>query len=228
LREWARRKYDHLVGSLISEYQNGHSLSEIAIQFGWSISRVRTVLLKAGLTLRTYQQAGILAAPKLSEKRMGRKHRPWSAESRAKLSKSKTGKGRGFRINPKGYIEFTMGKHKGHLEHRIVIERILGRKLLPQEVVHHKDGNRQNNDSANLKLLTSSKHTQLHQDLRMLRNGPTLPYQPTQYPGISKRPRGTFFARIKRHKKKIYIGSFATIEEAKAARDRMLSEPYVS
>lgn len=36
------------------------------------------------------------------------------------------------------------------LEHRLVMERILGRYLEPNEVVHHIDGNRQNNAPDNL------------------------------------------------------------------------------
>lgn len=37
-------------------------------------------------------------------------------------------------------------------EHRLVMEKVLGRKLILGESVHHKDGNRQNNNPANLEL----------------------------------------------------------------------------
>lgn len=43
-------------------------------------------------------------------------------------------------------------------EHRYIMEQFLGRKLLKNEHVHHKDGNGLNNDINNLELLTNSEH----------------------------------------------------------------------
>lgn len=48
-------------------------------------------------------------------------------------------------------------KGRYHLEHRLVMEQHLGRKLLPKENVHHKDGDRLNNDISNLELWSTSQ-----------------------------------------------------------------------
>lgn len=49
------------------------------------------------------------------------------------------------------------------LEHRLVMERHLGRYLLPEEVVHHLDENPQNNAIENLELLPNqAEHARRH------------------------------------------------------------------
>lgn len=46
--------------------------------------------------------------------------------------------------------------------HRHIAESILGRKLLPTEVVHHIDRDKQNNDPHNLLVLSQAEHARLH------------------------------------------------------------------
>ena len=41
-------------------------------------------------------------------------------------------------------------------------EKILGRKLGPDEIVHHKDHNPENDDPGNLEVLTKEEHRILH------------------------------------------------------------------
>jgi hypothetical protein len=48
------------------------------------------------------------------------------------------------------------------LEHRYVMERFLGRLLTKDEVVHHIDNNRHNNEISNLRLMTRSEHGKFH------------------------------------------------------------------
>lgn len=53
-------------------------------------------------------------------------------------------------------------KYYGRHEHRVVMEKYLGRKLKPTEIVHHKDGNKQNNDISNLEVMSQSEHIRKH------------------------------------------------------------------
>ena len=48
------------------------------------------------------------------------------------------------------------------LEHILVAEKKLGRRLKPKEVVHHIDENRANNHSDNLDVMPLSEHSRIH------------------------------------------------------------------
>lgn len=66
------------------------------------------------------------------------------------------------RVAHNGYVRMIVPGIEGKpsrdvFEHRYVMEKKLGRKLLPEETVHHKDGNREHNEETNLELF-SSRH----------------------------------------------------------------------
>jgi len=71
-----------------------------------------------------------------------------------------------------GYIRIRMPEHPANVcgyvvEHRLVMERHIGRLLEPTEEVHHRDGNRSNNDISNLVLLKSTgDHRRAHATYR--------------------------------------------------------------
>lgn len=61
--------------------------------------------------------------------------------------------GNGRHVNKHGYVVLTNPKGgRQVLEHRLVMEQILGRELLPNEMVHHKNGVRDDNRPENLEL----------------------------------------------------------------------------
>lgn len=81
---------------------------------------------------------------------------------------------KGGRCIVNGYVwiyqpDHPHAKHQGYvLEHRLVMEKKLGRLLDPEEVVHHEDDNTQNNDPGNLFLYpTNADHMREHSRFRI-------------------------------------------------------------
>jgi HNH endonuclease len=56
----------------------------------------------------------------------------------------------------------TYRKRGGRHEHRVVMEQKLGRRLTSEELIHHDDHTRGNNDPGNLLLTNRVEHARLH------------------------------------------------------------------
>lgn len=151
---------------LVEEYAGGESIPTVADRHGVSRSTVRDAAVRAGV-LRTRADGVRLAA---EQGRLGSglrgKRRVFSEEHCNAIQEAALRRGertaRGESLKPSGYIEITRGEHKGRSQHRVVAEKMIGRKLSPDEVVHHKDNNRANNIPSNLEVMTRSEHTSLH------------------------------------------------------------------
>ncbi len=102
---------------------------------------------------------------KMIELRTGKHH---SENTKRKISETRLKNTGGITIDKGGYRlifkrEHPFAGNSGYVrEHRLIMESILGRYLLPNEYVHHKDGNRGNNEPGNLELYEGQKEHRQH------------------------------------------------------------------
>jgi hypothetical protein len=139
-KEWLRRKY-------IDEQR---SAKEIAEMVGSSVGNIKSALAILGVKTRNAKEA---LAVKYPDGRFGDKAANW----------------KGGKVLNNGYIFVYAPDHPAatpdnpHVqEHRLVMEKVLGRYLREDEVVHHRDGDRQNNDPDNLEVKSRAQHVSDH------------------------------------------------------------------
>ena len=83
-------------------------------------------------------------------------HRPKKGKSSPIWGQSNPNWTNGKTKDANGYIKITAGPNAGRLEHILIMEQYLGRKLLKGENIHHKNGIKDDNHLENLELWTHS------------------------------------------------------------------------
>lgn len=148
------------------------SIPDISKITGVPKSSVRNHLIRQGVKMRNKQEGIEIARPKLGKGLRGKK-RIFSDDHKKRISESRKkhfeGKAKGQYIH-QGYVVLTQGENCGRLEHVVIMEKAIGRRLDKKEVVHHINGNRQDNRLENLQLLTRAEHSRIHTSER-IKNG---------------------------------------------------------
>lgn len=120
-----------------SMFHAGHTAKEIAAAIGCSVTPVRKTLTKLDLRRPAKPRPGVGS---------GAGNPMWRG---------------GRRMRRDGYVELWTPEGV-QLEHRVVMEKHLGRALEASEIVHHRDGNKSNNAIENLELMTQREHARHH------------------------------------------------------------------
>lgn len=71
-------------------------------------------------------------------------------------------KNKGGTVDERGYKKIHVGRGKYRRQHRVVMEKHLGRELKEDEVIHHINGNKTDNRVENLQLMSKEEHDKLH------------------------------------------------------------------
>lgn len=68
----------------------------------------------------------------------------------------------GTKRNYGGYIRIKLGEKQWVHEHNVVAEKMIGRPLKRDEIVHHRNGIKHDNREVNLEVMTRSEHMRIH------------------------------------------------------------------
>lgn len=81
-----------------------------------------------------------------------------------------------------GYIVQKVAIGKWRLQHVVIMEEFIGRKLLRSELIHHRNGNKKDNRIENLQVMTRSEHQRIHDEAEKI--GLLMMCEPQYVPSI--------------------------------------------
>jgi len=128
-------------------------------KYNFEIGQIRNLIEDQKIQL--WKVADMLGASTATIERFCKQH-SLKTQKRGSRKEAQSGAWNGGRNLSNGYLYIyspehpARTKHNYVFEHRLVMEKKIGRLLLPNEKVHHIDGNRLNNDIDNLFLFQSN------------------------------------------------------------------------
>lgn len=143
-----------------------------------SIGSVFNFLNKYGIETRNQKETFTAKGRKLNQDQkdvISRVHKGkvLSDETKHKISESHKIKGMGhLKLRSDGYISVYFPNHPSAssdgyiMQHRLIMEKQLGRYLTKDEIVHHINFKRADNDINNLQLMNPKEHMSYHMKLR--------------------------------------------------------------
>ena len=139
----AQKPYDlQKVNRIYELFEGGASIAEIVERLNTNRETVRQYLLKR----YTPKQKRVIVLKNFRQPK-GQDSPNWKG---------------GREVTKAGYIRLWISRTERVMEHRLVMEQHLGRKLNRHEVVRHINGNNADNRLANLELTTFSKDIRQH------------------------------------------------------------------
>jgi hypothetical protein len=148
------------------------SISMISEETGIPKATVRGRLIYLKTPLRTPGEGQKVSGRTGGSGLIGYKFGPMSAARKRKIAAGirrwADQNANGIRLTSNGYYEITRGPNKGRFLHVVIMEARLGRRLFPDEVVHHIDEKKTNNGDDNLALMTKPGHQRHHRFVQEL------------------------------------------------------------
>lgn len=157
-----------------AEYDTGQfSIAMLAKAHGVSTGKMFYVLREMGCTFTKKRRAPVTAEERANRSR-GCKGKVVSAEQRRKISERNSCHYNGLngyghtKPHNRGYVLVYAPEHpNAHKDgyvmlHTVLVERLIGRYLTENEVVHHINHGRKDNRIENLKLMDKKEHMSMH------------------------------------------------------------------